>query len=109
MNTKCHCVNIGEFVQRFNEKTKNTPGITIPVEITVYMDRTFDFITKSPPASVLLKKAAGLPLTKKPSSGAGNPGSELVGQVTIFNHGYPAVDRAEVANLFHRSGFYYCL
>ncbi len=56
-----HGVNIMDFCKAFNAKTKDKePGLTIPVEITVYADRTFSFITKTPPASVLLKKAAGL-------------------------------------------------
>jgi large subunit ribosomal protein L11 len=60
-----HGVNIGQFVTRFNDATKEMKGITIPVVITVYSDRTFDFIIKSPPAAVLLKQAAGIPLEKK--------------------------------------------
>src|SRR5262245_44544515 len=60
-----HGVNIGQFVSRFNAQTKDMRGITVPVVITVYSDRTFDFIVKSPPAAVLLKQAAGIPLEKK--------------------------------------------
>ena len=60
-----HGVNIGLFVMQFNERTKDMKGTTIPVEITVYSDRTFEFIVKSPPAAVLLKQAAGIPLEKK--------------------------------------------
>jgi large subunit ribosomal protein L11 len=60
-----HGVNIGKFVQEFNDKTKEMRGITIPVVITVYSDRSFEFIVKSPPAAVLLKQAAGIPLEKK--------------------------------------------
>jgi large subunit ribosomal protein L11 len=60
-----HGVNIGQFVQRFNDATKGTPGLMIPVVITVYSDRTFDFIIKSPPAAVLLKVAAKIPPEKK--------------------------------------------
>ena len=71
-----HGVNIGEFVRKFNERTKDAQGITIPVEITVYRDRSFDFITKTPPASVLLKKAAGI------ATGSGTPNKEKVGKVT---------------------------
>ena len=71
-----HGVNIGEFVRRFNDMTKEANGLIIPVEITVYKDRTFDFILKSPPASVLLKKAAGV------ASGAGLVGTQIVGKVT---------------------------
>lgn len=60
-----HGVNIGQFVQKFNDATKDSRGIMIPVVITVYSDRTFDFITKSPPAAVLLKMAAKIPVEKK--------------------------------------------
>src|SRR5437868_12832073 len=60
-----HGVNIGQFVQRFNDQTKEMRGITIPVVITVYSDRSFEFVVKSPPAAVLLKQAAGIPLEKK--------------------------------------------
>ena len=71
-----HGVNIGQFVQQFNAATGDKQGLVIPVEITVYADRSFDFILKSPPAAVLLKKAASL------AKGANNPGSEVVGSVT---------------------------
>jgi large subunit ribosomal protein L11 len=60
-----HGVNIGAFVSQFNDRTKDMRGITVPVVITVYSDRSFEFITKSPPAAVLLKQAAGIPLEKK--------------------------------------------
>jgi large subunit ribosomal protein L11 len=60
-----HGVNIGQFVSRFNDQTKDMRGITVPVVITVFSDRTFEFIVKSPPAAVLLKQAAGIPLEKK--------------------------------------------
>src|ERR1700736_6236310 len=60
-----HGVNIGAFVTQFNDRTKEMRGITIPVVITVYSDRSFDFVVKSPPAAVLLKQAAGIPLEKK--------------------------------------------
>lgn len=53
-------VNIGEFVRQYNERTSKQVGTVIPVEITVYADRTFDFITKTPPAAVLIRKAAGI-------------------------------------------------
>ncbi|MDZ4774909.1 MAG: 50S ribosomal protein L11 [Planctomycetota bacterium] len=69
-------VNIAAFVKQFNDATRAQAGLIIPVEITVYKDRTFDFILKSPPASVLLKKAAGV------ESGAGLVGTQIVGQVT---------------------------
>jgi large subunit ribosomal protein L11 len=60
-----HGVNIGQFVSQFNDRTKDQRGITVPVVITVYSDRSFEFIIKSPPAAVLLKQAAGIPLEKK--------------------------------------------
>lgn len=60
-----HGVNIGQFVSQFNERTKDMRGITVPVVITVYSDRSFEFIVKSPPASILLKQVAGIPLGKK--------------------------------------------
>lgn len=60
-----HGVNIGQFVSQFNDRTKEMRGITMPVVITVYSDRSFEFIIKSPPAAVLLKQAAGIPLEKK--------------------------------------------
>jgi large subunit ribosomal protein L11 len=71
-----HGVNIGQFIQQFNAATSGTPGLIIPVEITVFNDRTFTFITKSPPAAVLLKKAAGLDTASK------EPGRTMVGTVT---------------------------
>jgi large subunit ribosomal protein L11 len=60
-----HGVNIGQFVSQFNDRTKDLRGVTVPVVITVYSDRTFEFIVKSPPAAVLLKQAAGIPIEKK--------------------------------------------
>jgi len=60
-----HGVNIGQFVSQFNERSKEMRGITVPVVITVYNDRSFEFVIKSPPAAVLLKQAAGIPLEKK--------------------------------------------
>lgn len=71
-----HGVNIGQFVQQFNERTRDMMGVTIPVIITIYSDRSFEFILKSPPASVLLKQAAGV------AKGAANPRAEKVGKVT---------------------------
>jgi large subunit ribosomal protein L11 len=71
-----HGVNIMEFCKRFNAETQQQQGITIPVEITVYADRSFTFITKTPPAAVLLKRAAGL------SKASGEPNREKVAQVT---------------------------
>ena len=60
-----HGVNIGQFVSQFNDRSKDQRGITLPVVITVFSDRTFTFEIKSPPAAVLLKQAAGIPLEKK--------------------------------------------
>src|SRR5438093_8236767 len=60
-----HGVNIGAFVSQFNDRTKDLRGITVPVVLTVYSDRSFEFIGKSPPAAVLLRQAAGIPLAKK--------------------------------------------
>src|SRR6187431_1129679 len=68
-----HGVNIMEFCKQFNAKTKDSPGLTIPVVITVYADRSFTFITKTPPAAVLLQKAAGIP------KGSGQPNKNKVG------------------------------
>jgi large subunit ribosomal protein L11 len=68
-----HGVNIGQFVSQFNERTKEMRGITVPVVITVYSDRSFDFIVKSPPAAVLIKQAAGIPLEKKKGGELINP------------------------------------
>lgn len=71
-----HGVNISEFVKQFNDRTRDQMGLIIPVEITVYKDRSFDFILKSPPAAVLLKKAAAI------EKGASVVGTEVVGNVT---------------------------
>jgi large subunit ribosomal protein L11 len=70
-----HGVNIGQFVQKFNEATKDMKGMMVPVVITVYSDRTFEFITKSPPAAILIKQAAGIPYEKK-KGGELIPGEE---------------------------------
>ena len=71
-----HGVNIMDFCKAFNAQTKGKEGTIIPVIISVYKDRSFTFITKSPPASALLKQAAGI------AKGSGNPSNELVGTVT---------------------------
>ena len=71
-----HGVNIGEFCKAYNDKTKKDEGLIIPVQITVYADRSFSFITRTPPASVLLKKAA------KIAKGSGEPNKNKVGLVT---------------------------
>ena len=69
-------INLGQFVQQFNDRTKEFNGTPIPVIVTVYNDRTFDFVTKSPPAASLLKQAAGI------AKGSGVPNRDKVGQVT---------------------------
>ena len=69
-------INLGQFVQAFNDRTKEAGGMMIPVVVSVYNDRSFDFITKSPPAAVLLKKAVGL------AKGSGVPNKDKVGKVT---------------------------
>lgn len=75
-------VNIMGFCKEFNARTKDQAGMMIPVVISVFQDKSFTFITKSPPAAILLKKAAGLKVEGKPGSGANNPGKEKVGKVT---------------------------
>ena len=77
-----HGVNIMQFCKEFNAKTAGGDMI-IPVVITVYSDRSFSFILRTPPASVLLKKAAGLPTGKKPGSGSKEPNKNKVGKVTL--------------------------
>jgi large subunit ribosomal protein L11 len=71
-----HGVNIMEFCKQFNARTQGQPGMIIPVEITVYADRSFTFITKTPPAAVLIKKAIGL------DKGSGEPNRNKVGTIT---------------------------
>ena len=71
-----HGVNIGQFVQQFNAQTKELNGMTVPVEITVFEDRTFTFILKTPPAPVLLRQKAGLP------KGSSTPGKTVAGTAT---------------------------
>jgi len=66
-------INLGQFVSQFNERTREFNGTPIPVIVTVYSDRTFEFITKSPPASALLKQAAGI------AKGSGVPNKDKVG------------------------------
>ena len=78
-----HGVNIMGFCKEFNARTQDQIGMKIPVVITVYGDKSFTFITKTPPASLLIKKAAGLRMEGKPGSGANNPGKEIVGSVTL--------------------------
>jgi large subunit ribosomal protein L11 len=68
-------INLGQFVQQFNERTREAGGMPIPVVVNVYNDRSFDFVTKSPPAAALLKQAAGI------AKGSGVPNREKVGTV----------------------------
>ncbi len=79
-------VNLGQFVQAFNDRTKEANGMSIPVVVNVYNDRSFDFITKSPPAAVLLKKIVGL------AKGSAVPNKTKVGKVT-------RAQMEEIANL----------
>ena len=69
-------INLGQFVQQFNDRTREAAGMAIPVVVTVYNDRSFEFYTKSPPAAALLKKAAGL------AKGSGVPNKDKVGKVS---------------------------
>lgn len=69
-------INLGQFVSQFNERTREYNGTPIPVVVTVFSDRTFEFVTKSPPAAALLKQAAGI------ASGSGEPNKKKVGKVT---------------------------
>ena len=71
-----HGVNIMAFTKDFNERTKNDAGLIIPVVITVYADRSFSFVTKTPPAAVLIKKACGI------ESGSGKPNTTKVAKIT---------------------------
>ncbi len=71
-----HGVNIGQFVSQFNDRTRDLNGMTVPVVITVYIDKSFSFEVKSPPAAVLLKQAADV------AKGSGVPNREKVGNVT---------------------------
>ena len=77
-------VNIMEFCKAFNAKTKDLEqGAPIPVKITVYSDRSFTFEMRLPPATFLIKKAAGLKATGKPGSGSKEPGRSVAGQITM--------------------------
>ena len=69
-------INLGQFVMQFNERTREAGGMPIPVVVNVYNDRSFDFVTKSPPAAALLKQAAGI------AKGSGVPNKDKVGKVT---------------------------
>src|SRR5512143_3337462 len=96
-----HGVNIMEFCKAFNAQTKNQEGTIIPVLITIFADRSFSFITKTPPAAVLLKKAAGV------VKGSGEPNRAKVGQVTrtqvreIAQTKYPDLTAASLEAAMH--------
>ena len=90
-----HGVNIGQFVQQFNEQTRQYNGMIVPAEITVYADRSFSFVLKSPPAAVLLKQAAGL------AKGSGTTGKEEpVGKVSKTQIAEIAQTKMEDLNAF---------
>ena len=93
-----HGVNIAEFCKAFNARTQDKTGTVIPVIITVYADRTFSFITKTPPASVLLKQAA------KIAKGSGEPNREKVGEVTKKQVEEIAKTKFEDLNAFDMDG-----
>lgn len=71
-----HGINLSDFCQKFNDATKNSQGFVIPVEVTIFEDRSYSFILKQPPAAELLKKAAGI------EKGSGTPNKTKVGKVT---------------------------
>lgn len=71
-----HGVNIGDFCKQFNDRTKNDTGMIIPAEIEIYQDRSFSFVTKSPPAAILIKKEVGL------AKGSPVPNRDKVGSIT---------------------------
>jgi len=91
-----HGVNIGQFVQQFNDRTKDQRGMTVPVVITVFSDRSFTFEVKSPPAAILLKQAAGIPIEKK-KGGEVIPGEEKTKQSGKYK-GFK-VTKAQVAEI----------
>ena len=104
-----HGVNIMEFCKQFNARTQPqaADGLTIPVVITVYSDRSFTFETKTPPAAILLKKAAGLATNKKPGSGSKEPNKNKVGKITrkqlkdIATMKLPDLNTTSVENAMH--------
>lgn len=77
-----HGVNIMEFVKQFNSKTAGQEGMIIPAVITIYADRSFTFITKTPPAAILIKKSLGLRTEGKPGSGSSEPGKKIVATIS---------------------------
>ena len=93
-----HGIPIMDFCKQFNDKTKDRPGLILPCIISLYEDRTFDFIIKSPPASVLLKRAAGL------AKASGNPKAEKVGKVTLDQVKEIAKEKMEDLNAVDMDG-----
>ena len=91
-----HGINIMAFTKEFNERTKNEMGMIIPVEITVYADRSFVFVTKTPPAAVLIKKACGI------EKASGTPNKNKVAKITkeqikkIAEHKMPDLNAANI-------------
>ncbi|MCS6858627.1 MAG: 50S ribosomal protein L11, partial [Sandaracinaceae bacterium] len=75
-------VNIMAFCKEFNARTQKQEGLIVPVVVTVYSDRSFTFVTKSPPNSVLIKRELGLKIGKKPGSGSARPNKDKVGKIT---------------------------
>ena len=101
-----HGVNIGQFVSQFNERTKQMDGMTCPVEITVFKDKSFEFVVKSPPAAVLLVKAAkpldeSLAIVEK---GSGEPNRMKVGRVTMDDVRKIAETKMNDLNAFDMDG-----
>ncbi|MFH1665709.1 MAG: 50S ribosomal protein L11 [Candidatus Omnitrophota bacterium] len=93
-----HGIPIMDFCKQFNEKTKDRQGLVLPVVISQYEDRTFSFIIKSPPASVLLKRAAGI------AKASGNPKTEKVGKVTLAQVKEIAKEKMEDLNAVDMDG-----
>ena len=104
-----HGVNIMEFCKQFNARTQPqaADNLIIPVVITVFSDRSFTFETKTPPAAILLKKAAGLATNKKPGSGSKEPNKNKVGKITrkqlkdIATMKLPDLNTTSVENAMH--------
>ena len=78
-----HQVNIAGFCKEFNARTQKSAGMIIPVVISVYADRSYSFVTKTPPTPVLIKKTLGLQIGGKPGSGSSRPNKDKVGKLTL--------------------------
>jgi len=78
-----HQVNIAGFCKEFNARTQKSAGMIIPVVISVYADRSYSFVTKTPPTPVLIKKTLGLQIGGKPGSGSARPNKDKVGKLTL--------------------------